>query len=250
MVLKIGANEMVSGFFGRLFGKPEFPAVAPDKGLFVIGDIHGRADLLERLLDKARPNEQVVCVGDYVDRGEHSADVLALLISRPDLICLRGNHEDMMLGFIRDPQTVGTQWLRHGGLQTIASYGVSGVSGLSSEKDLVTLRDHVVEAVGSQHLDWLNHLEYSYESGNVAVVHASADPELPIEDQSQRTLMWGHPKFLRTMRTDGIWVVHGHTIVDQANAENGRIAVDTGAYATGRLTAARIVPGSVEFIAA
>ena len=85
-----------------------------------------------------------------------------------------------------------------------------------------------------------------YSSGNVHVVHAGADPARPLDRQSAHTLIWGHPDFLRRPRRDGQWVVYGHTIVDVVAAENGRIGVDTGAYATGRLSAALITRDGVE----
>ncbi len=242
---------MASGFFKRIFGKADsFPPVKPDQSLFVIGDVHGRQDLLERLLDKAGADDQIICVGDYVDRGDHSAGVLKVLQSRPDVLCLKGNHEEMLLSFIKNPGSAGARWLRYGGLQTIASYGVAGINERSKDEDLEKARDNLVEAMGQEIIDWLEQLKLWYKSGNVAIVHAAANPQMPIDQQTNSTLLWGHPEFDRTARTDGQWVVHGHTIVDQAMAEHGRISVDTGAYATGRLTAARITDGSVDFIAA
>ena len=79
-------------------------------------------------------------------------------------------------------------------------------------------------------------------------MHASADPNTPIALQAARTLAWGHRDFETTPRQDGIWVPHGHTIVDDAYAKDGRIAVDTGAYASGRLTAAHVTAGGVQFL--
>lgn len=91
---------MATGFLKRIFGAGgRFSPAAPDQPLFVIGDLHGRADLLDKLLDQARDGEQIICVGDYVDRGENSADVLARLHETPDILCLKGNHEDMLLAF-------------------------------------------------------------------------------------------------------------------------------------------------------
>jgi serine/threonine protein phosphatase 1 len=90
-------------------------------------------------------------------------------------------------------------------------------------------------------------LPLMHETGNVTVVHAGADPAKPLDQQAHRTLTWGHPDFRTTPRRDGQWVLHGHTIVDAPSADQGRIAVDTGAYATGRLTVARVIPGEVSF---
>lgn len=222
---------------------------SPDMPFVAIGDIHGRADLLTRLLP-GLPDLPIVCVGDYVDRGEQSAEVLRFLQSRPDITCLSGNHEDMMLGFIDAPEREGGRWLLHGGLQTIASFGLAGISPSARGEDLTKLRDALVEAMGIDMLTWLRELPVYWQSGNVAALHAGADPAKPIANQKPQTLRWGHPEFLKTPRNDGMWVVYGHTVVDSPSAEAGRIAIDTGAYATGRLTAAIIEPDQVHFLTA
>lgn len=220
--------------------------IAPEVPFVALGDIHGRADLLDRFLSAA-PDVQIVCVGDYVDRGDHSADVLRLLQDRPDILCLSGNHEEMMLRFIDAPNRNGARWLRYGGLQTLASFGVAGVSETSDAGTMTQARDALVAAMGDAGLHWLRNLHTRWTTGNVAVVHAGADPAIAIADQTRDTLHWGHAGFAKTRRADGMWVVHGHTIVDEAHSENGRIAIDTGAYATGRLTAVHVENSSVSF---
>jgi serine/threonine protein phosphatase 1 len=224
----------------------ELGPVAPEAPFAVIGDIHGRADLLSQLLDQL-PNMQIVCVGDYVDRGDQSADVLHLLHERPDILCLSGNHEDMMLRFIDAPEKGGGRWLLHGGLQTLQSFGLSSVSPSARADTLIPVRDALVEALGKARLSWLRSLPSVWTSGNIAVVHAGANPAKPVAEQTPQILRWGHPDFFKTPRNDGIWVVHGHTIVEEPSIIAGRIAIDTGAYATGHLTAAIIEPDNVTF---
>ena len=97
-------------------------------------------------------------------------------------------------------------------------------------------------------LAWVRALPATWSSGNLTVLHAGADPVTPLTLQSANTFMWGHPDFDRVLRTDGIWVAHGHTVVEQANADGGKIAVDTGAYATGQLTAAYVRSADVSFV--
>ncbi len=231
--------------------------VKPDEAFFVIGDLHGCDSLLARLLDKLDQTEggglaRLVFVGDYVDRGEESAAVLRRLfaLEGSPAVCLAGNHEDMMLKFIDDPVERGARWIKFGGLQTLASFGVSGVSTGSSGDALEYARDQLVEAMGRDMLDWLRALPAFWQSGNVAVVHAAADPSVPIGQQKERVLKWGHKDFGHKPRQDGIWTVHGHTIVDSPTIENGRVAIDTGAYATGRLTAASISDRGIDFLQA
>lgn len=231
---------------------PEFTApIRPDKAFFAIGDIHGtQPRLLAALSSIAEQADTptIICVGDYVDRGEQSADVLRTLKDHsdrlgPDFVCLMGNHEQMMLKFLDDPEAHGDRWLRYGGLQTIASFGV----GLGSKKNFSVVRDQLVNTMGADLIEWLRNLPKDWVSGNVAVVHAGADPLVPIAHQRSSHLLWGHPEFEVIPRNDGVWVLHGHTIVPEPYAASGRIAVDTGAYATGRLTVAHVVADHVSF---
>ncbi len=235
----------------RRWAKRRFDSVMqPEEEFIVIGDIHGgiaELDLqLKKILDSTdRPH--IVCVGDYIDRGEHSAAVLARLmdLSAGDavsLTCLMGNHEQMCLRFIDDPERNAKRWLHFGGLQTLASFGI-GASGVGG----TMVRDDLVAAMGDETIAWMRSLPTYWMSGNVAVTHAGADPSLPIDYQPTRNLLWGHSDLARQPRADGVWVVHGHTIVDQPAIEDGRVAIDTGAYATGKLTAARISEKGVVF---
>ncbi|WP_299288166.1 metallophosphoesterase [uncultured Tateyamaria sp.] len=237
---------MIKRLFQRFVGQPDMPDVAPDSPFIAVGDIHGRADLLARFLDTTPPHP-IVCVGDYVDRGDSSAEVLRMLRARPDITCLSGNHEVMLLAFLKNPTGEGPRWLHNGGLQTLASFGIASVSQISGAEALMRARDQLYEAMGPDLIAWINGLPAYWQSGNVAVVHAGADPVRKLADQQIDTLHWGHPNFMKTPRVDGIWVVHGHTIVDAPSATQGRIAIDTGAYATGRLTTALVAPGRTTF---
>ena len=245
-------------FLKRLLGGAAAPrfttAIAPDGPVFVIGDLHGSHTYLIDLLTQMDTRDSTatrVFVGDYVDRGEHSADVLRTLYDMKDdprVICLIGNHEDMMFGFIDAPEAKGPRWLRYGGLQTLASFGIGGVTSSSEGDALVTACTALKAAMGPDMLDWLRGLPAIWHSGNLTVVHAGADPVTPLNLQPNKTFTWGHPDFASTLRTDGQWIAHGHTIVDQAAAVDGKIAVDTGAYATGILTAAYVTTGDVTFL--
>lgn len=222
----------------RWFSSP-FAPPAPDRPFAAIGDIHGCLELLSRALETTEG--QIVCVGDYIDRGPDSAGVLALLQSRPDITCLMGNHEEMLLAFLDDPLTHAPRWLTFGGANTLDSYGVS-------QKGTATqMRDALRAAMGSRTESWLRALPSYWQSGNVAVTHAGAAPDLPMERQDDKVLRWGHPQFGRRVRDDGLWVVRGHVVVDAPKARQGVIEIDTGAYRTGQLTLAHIEAGHVEF---
>lgn len=229
----------------HLFRRPPpaaaFAPPAPGGVLSVIGDVHGCADLLADLL--ARLPGQIVLVGDLVDRGPQVPAVLDLVMSRPDVICLRGNHEEMLLGFLEDPQRRGPAWLHHGGLQTLAGYGVRGGTRAA---DLPRLRDALVHAMGDTAIAWLRRRPLFHTAGTVAVTHAGADPARPVPEQT-RSLLWGHPNCGKVPRRDGMWIVQGHVIVPDPETLNGVIRIDTGAYAGGPLTAAVLGDGPVRY---
>jgi len=241
---------------GAAFDAP----VAAEGLIYAVGDIHGRHDLLLRLLDRILEDAAdfggtpvLVFLGDYVDRGEGARETIELLIAAAgwpevETVFLMGNHEQMLLRFLRDPQTAAS-WLRFGGLQTLMSYGVGGSVNLREAGVAERVRGGLAEALGP-HLGFIEGLRLSHRIGNLFFAHAGADPALPVEEQDVATLLWGSRTFLTTARRDGIWVVHGHTVVDQPAAAGGRIAVDTGAYFSGRLTAARIEAGTVSFLEA
>ncbi len=226
--------------------------------IYAIGDVHGRHDLLVRLIDRILEDSKafdtmpkIVFLGDYIDRGENARDAIDLLIAlaeRTDVetVFLMGNHEQMLLRFLREPAT-GARWLRYGGLQTLMSYGVGGVGNLHAEGEAWRLRSALIEALGP-HLGFIEGLRDSHHAGNLFFAHAGADPALSTDEQDIATLLWGCESFRTTDRDDGVWVVHGHFVVDRPAAEHGRIAVDTGAYFSGRLTAARIAGGEVAFL--
>lgn len=258
---------MMSSLFAKLQRKPNvtFPEPRSDAPLAVIGDIHGCLSLLERLLAKLPNGVPVVCVGDYVDRGPDSLDTLRYLKEHENITCLMGNHEEMLLGFLADPGKEAGRWLRNGGLETLAYSGIAHKAGLTSNPEtwttdaLQTASDLLVEKMGDALVDWLGTRPLIHQSGNIVIVHAALDPKEPIPEfdlqrpvpQTMRqTYLWGHPDFFTTARSDGWWVAHGHTIMHQPVIAEGRISLDTGAYATEVLTGAILSPEDVEVISA
>ena len=237
----------------RFEGRPP----TPDEPLAIVGDVHGEISLLNVLIDKLQAqasDARWVFVGDFIDRGDHSAQVLSrlrdLAQDRPNTVFILGNHEEMMLSFLETPEDAGNRWMRHGGLQTMASFGTFRLQTQNTPEMLIEARDKLMKCLPEGLVTWLSELPRYFISGNVAVVHAGADPRKPIPEQKPQALTWGHMRITQEARTDGLWVVHGHTIVDFPQESNGVISVDTGAYATGRLTAAIVRNGSVEFIQA
>lgn len=236
----------------------------PEFATYVVGDLHGRADLLERALDKVDEhvgrtnvrNPHVVFVGDYIDHGPDSATVLTRVweLSKElpqNVTCLMGNHERMLLDFLAAPNTRGARWLRSGVRATLDSFGLHtsqlepGCSPDLFQQEAEALTRHMAPALR----EWMADLPLSWSSGNLWVVHAGADPQHAMDEQSPRVLLWGHPEFDSRPRADGTWVVHGHTPGSGPVLEDGRICVDTGAWETGLLCTAAILPdGAIEFL--
>lgn len=240
---------MLSRFFRKRQPQAGFEAPRPDLPVEAVGDIHGRADLLDSLPPVADGAVRVL-LGDYVDRGPQSREVLERVHARSaagDWVCLCGNHEEMFVNFLRDPVT-NRSWLGFGGLQTLASFGIGGITETSSEAALREAAEAVPAKLSFDLFAWVETLPVLWSSGTLTAVHAGLDPLLPLEAQDRRAMVWGHPDFGTLPRPDGRWIVHGHTIVNAPRARDGVISIDTGAYATGRLTLARVSPeGEVSF---
>lgn len=223
----------------------------PLRPFYAIGDVHGCMAQMQEALEKVDidietqgiENPAVVFLGDYVDRGPNSAQVLEFLFNLKlsegdDVVCLKGNHETMMVDFIDDPINRGNRWIKYGGLRTLASYDIEGIGEEPDKEQLYAAAEELADAMPDGMLEWLRHLPKHWASGNMHCVHAAMEPDVPIELQSEKTLLWGSEAFEKHDRTDGNWVIHGHTVVDSAHWERGRVALDTGCYFTGVLTVA------------
>ncbi len=232
--------------------------------LYAVGDIHGRLDCLERLLSliaedlRDGPGE-VVFLGDYIDRGPDSRQVIARLLDietgarreplndRVSARFLKGNHEAALLTFLERPET-GPDWMRWGGAETLVSYGVAPPRKQTDAAAWAEASEALREAVPAAHLDFLNALELCLDRNPYLLVHAGVDPAAPLFEQSESTLLTIRDRFLSASDPLDRVIVHGHTPELEPFQDHRRIGVDTGAYHTGRLTAARLDGGPVRFI--
>ena len=244
-------NPLKSLFSANQPVRQAFPLPAPAKRCFFVGDLHGRDDLLQKILAETRADRldnaaDLVFLGDMIDRGPESANVITQL-HRLSIsgraICLLGNHERMMLDFLDDPDKKGDLWFHNGGVETLASFGLDTNIGAASD-----LAEGLRNAMPDGLENWLRDLPLQWTSGNITATHAGADPSKPLEMQSENALIWGHPDFLKNERQDGHWIAHGHVIFDAPTAAHGRISVDTGAWQTGVLSAARLEDGAISFL--
>lgn len=231
----------------RLFNRRTTePAVPHGTRVYAIGDVHGRADLLEALLDRiwsdagrASRHNVLVFLGDYIDRGLQSRQVIARLVTfhRPGwhMVALRGNHDQMLLDFLDDPH-VYQSWRDFGAPETLISYGVKPPSFERAEL-YGEARDTLARALPDSHLDFLRTRPYAHVIGGYVFAHAGLRPGVPLEAQSPKDLMWIRDEFIASERAFDKVVVHGHTPSPRPVVMPNRIGVDTGAYATGCLTA-------------
>lgn len=228
---------------------------------FAVGDIHGRSDLLadmsalldQRSIDDTRLGGPpiVIFLGDYVDRGPDSAGVLAQLAAGGPRHCecryLRGNHELSLMAFLEEPRA-NRGWMLQGGAETMMSYGVQPPPFTAGEPAWQDAAAALRQAIPTTHLAFLEGLERYVEIGGYAFVHAGVDAALPLERQPDEALYWARDSFIASKKPFSHRVVHGHTPVDKPYADARRIAVDTGAYASGVLTAARFEGEAVSFV--
>ncbi len=221
---------------------------AGDRAVYVVGDVHGCLDALlaleERIIDDAAKfsgDKIILMLGDYVDRGPHSAEVVGHLLGEPpagfERICLLGNHEEALLDCL-DGGIDLLSWLGLGSEATLASYGIDAhvIEGLlgSGERARSMLREAMPEA----HVEFMRNLPILVETERFVCTHAGLRPGVALSDHSDHDLIWTRPS------GDDVdfpkWIIHGHTPVDSVRREGRRINVDTGAFHTGRLSALRI----------
>jgi serine/threonine protein phosphatase 1 len=222
-------------------------ARVPDgRRLYAIGDIHGRLDLLDGLLEQIARDEaerggpagELIFLGDLVDRGPESAKVIDRLIAlkaeRPEVRILQGNHEEVFLGALAGDAKALRLFSRIGGEETILSYGVCPQA--YARADYEELHRLLAEAVPAAHRAFLEACEDMIVVGDYVFVHAGIRPGIPLADQRPADLRWIREEFLRARTPLEKLVVHGHTISEEIVELPHRIGLDTGAYRSGILT--------------
>jgi len=234
--------------------RPRLPAGVR---IYAIGDIHGRADLLADVLKRIdadmikNPVSAAIEIflGDYIDRGPESRQVLDQLVVRKrshKTVFLKGNHETFLTNFITDP-TILRDWQRLGGLETLMSYGITTVikPNAFGQAQLATELD---QALPESHRLFLADLKSSFTYGDYFFVHAGVRPGIPLAKQHEEDLLWIRDDFLLCEDDFTKFIVHGHTPVNQPDIRPNRINIDTGAYATGRLTCLILVDDVMQIL--
>ncbi|MET4897241.1 metallophosphoesterase family protein [Sphingomonadaceae bacterium jetA1] len=227
---------------------PEFvPMMQPGVRLYAIGDIHGRLDLLDALLPRidadhaGRPpaERHIVFLGDLVDRGPDSAGVVErvrqLCAADPNVHCLMGNHEEILLRSLEADDKALRLFCRIGGRETILSYGVAADE--YERMDYAEVAGALAAHVPQAHRDFLSGLKEILIMGDYVFVHAGLRPGIAIADQKLSETRWIRDPFLDHRIPLEKMVVHGHTVAEEAEILPHRIGIDTGAYHSDRLTA-------------
>jgi serine/threonine protein phosphatase 1 len=234
----------------KLFSRDSTPSGPRKHRAYVIGDVHGCLDLLEQLLARItaeierepQPKVSLVFLGDVVDRGPASAEVVeklrTLSIPGASVHFIMGNHEEVMLRVIEGETELLRSWLRFGGSETLRSYGVEPreVKRLKSEELAARLK----KAIPATHRRFLASFADSIAFGDYVLVHAGVRPGIELSEQTQADLRWIREPFLGDTSDRGFVVVHGHTITNEVEVTSNRIGIDTGAFCTGTLTALAI----------
>lgn len=235
------------GFKSRSKNNPPAPRTPRGHRAYVVGDVHGRLDLLDRLLVKIEQDAErraarkisLVFVGDLIDRGPDSRGVVERLRTyrhhriRPYF--LSGNHEEVLLRLLSGESGILTSWLQFGGAECLKSYGfdVAELAGRSEASSLQLVK----QAIPRSHSEFIGAFADTMAFGDYLFVHAGIRPGVDLSLQSQSDLRWIRSPFLEDESDHGLVVVHGHTINPEVVVRPNRIGIDTGAYRTNVLTA-------------
>lgn len=216
--------------------------------VYTIADIHGRSDLLIRTLKaiakdaQPYPNQRrlLITLGDYIDRGPSSYQVIDLLCHLPltnfETKHLKGNHEAMLVDFLANPIDNGILWLSNGGYTTLLSYGFSTIDLPDTIEKMPDARDKLLNLMPSKHLHFFKSLRLNYHLGDYYFVHAGIRPGISLDNQVEDDLIWIRKEFLHSQEDFGKIIVHGHSISSTPQELNNRIGLDTGAFHTGIMT--------------
>ena len=234
--------------------KPRVPAGVR---IYAVGDIHGRADLLDALLKRIDADLEQnpisvgieVYLGDYIDRGPASQEVIDRLVTRNRTfraVFLKGNHEEYLTRFTINPPVLD-EWQQFGGLETLRSYGIVPPIKVGADAH-AQLAAAFRQALPASHRKFFDNLRLSFTCGDFFFVHAGVRPGIPLTKQREEDLLWIRQDFLLCEEEFSKIIVHGHTPMLEPDIRPNRINIDTGAYATGRLTCLKLEDDRIDFI--
>lgn len=225
---------------------PRHISTAQNERIYAIGDIHGRYDLLMQLLnqivehfEKSRQDfdtVRLVFLGDIVDRGPSSKEVLGLverLVRTAGATLILGNHEDLMMRSGEGDQFAQDLWLANGGLETLKSFEIDPPR---ESEDSVDFGERLTRLIPERFLTLFKEAPTHFESGHYYFVHAGVRPGVQLKKQTDFDKFFIRDEFTASTQWHGSMIVHGHSIVPSVDEQPNRIAIDTGAYKTGKLS--------------
>ncbi len=234
-------------------------AMPEDEIAYAIGDVHGCLASLQNLLEKieldrasrAEKKSTLVFLGDLIDRGPSSREVLEFLMAyKPDwtnVVFLMGNHEEVMIEVLDGDISAMRSWFEFGGKACARSYGVDNFGQLHINPDHIMMA--LQRSVLKDHIRFISGFRDAFSFGDYLFVHAGIRPKIAIKDQSPHDMRWIRSRFLEYKKPHPVMVVHGHTVVDDGpELHTNRIAIDTGAHKGQPLTAVALAGGTTRFI--
>ena len=244
--------------FGRkkTIGKP---STEEGDRIYAIGDVHGRLDLLAELLNRIEAhsdslptprNLHIIQLGDLIDRGAHSAEVLRFAYEAQQktdrFVVLQGNHEYLLLRALSGERGMLRAWMRTGGRQTLESFGIVPPERGADEEAAIA---QIKRAIPAYLLSWIENLPLTAQSGDYFFCHAGIRPGVALKRQSRDDLLWIRDQFLEDTTPHPAVIVHGHTVTEEVELRPNRIGIDTGAYESGVLSALYLEGTEREIIA-
>ncbi len=238
--------------------KYAFASIPSGIRLYCIGDVHGCIDALEQLHQQIiydtknyLGHKVLVYIGDYIDRGSHSKEVVDKLIYDPlpgfEIHSILGNHEQTLLDFLFEDHNIGKFWLEYGGDKTLESYGIR-VVGVQTSNGLKLIQKELLLSIPEDHLTFYNNLKVFFTLGDYFFVHAGIRPGVPLREQSKSDLLWIRNEFVNSKGAFEKIIVHGHTVSGEPQLRPNRIGIDTGAYASSLLSCVVLEKSEVRFL--
>lgn len=226
--------------------QPDNPSTAESERVYAIGDIHGRYDLFRKIIVKiithweSTPQTfqkiRIVLLGDLIDRGPASSECLEFahqLVSFSKVELLRGNHEDLLLKSMAGNAVAQEIWVANGGLAFLSNFDIAPPK---EGEDSFDFAERLNRAMPEHLITMLNNAPLTCRSGDYLFTHAGVKPGVSLRKQKEQDLLFIRQEFTQSSRWHGAVIVHGHTIVESVEMHPNRIAVDTGAHASGRLS--------------
>ena len=239
-------KNLITALFNRLTKSYPVPHLPKNTRIYCIGDIHGCHDLLRQLTNRIEEDAHdfigrvvVIYLGDFIDRGAYSREVIDFLLSKQqdhiEYVFLRGNHEQMLLDFLTEGH-IARVWLSCGGMATLASYGIRVAKIPTKLEDFKQLQKQLRDNMPVEHYQFLSNTLLCYSLGDYFFVHAGINPDYSLARQAPEDLLSIRNKFTRVKTPFEKIIVHGHTITKTPELLTNRIGIDTGAYKSGVLT--------------